>query len=219
MKRFLVLLAALLLVVTPVLADGAYGPYGYDVGEVISRNASLRVSPNTSAELIVSIKNGQSFTILDANDNWYQVNFEGQVGWIRKRFVIENPIHLVARSGGDLYANPSLTNKLVGTYNRYERFTVIASTRDYYLISCRNATAYVSRTADFWTDEDLSFLSNVIDLRTTSGKSNLYLTSSTNTRVGSIAANTVVEVLGYVDDYAIIKYETAYAFIPVDSLK
>lgn len=216
MKKILVLLAALLLVVTPVLADGVNGE---DVGEVISRSASLRVSPSTSAELIVSIKNGQSFTILGENENWYQVNFEGQVGWIRKRYVVENPIHLVARSGGDLYASPSITNKMVGSYSRYDRFTVIEETSRYYLVSCRNAAAYISRNGDFWTDDDLTILDNVKEVRTTSGKSNLYLTPSTKTRVGTAAADTSLAVLGYVDGYAIVKYETAIAYIPVENLK
>lgn len=216
MKRFLVLLAALLLAVTPVLADGVNDG---DVGEVISRTASLRVSPSTSAELIVSIKNGESFSIIGENDNWYQVNFNGQTGWIRKRYVVENPIHIVARSGGDLYASPSITNKMVGSYSRYDKFTVIEETSRYYLVSCRNAAAYISRSGDFWTDEDLAFLDDVLNVRQTSVKTPLYLTASTKTKVATIAANTDLEVVGYEDDYAVVKYQTAYAYVPVDNLK
>lgn len=216
MKRFLVLLAALLLAVTPVLADGVNDG---DVGEVISRTASLRVSPSTSAELIVSIKNGESFSIIGENDNWYQVNFNGQNGWIRKRYVVENPIHIVARSGGDLYASPSITNKMVGSYSRYDKFTVIEETSRYYLVSCRNAAAYVSRSGDFWTDEDLAFLDDVLNVRQTSVKTPLYLTADTKTKVATIAANTDLEVVGYEGDYAVVKYQTAYAYVPVDNLK
>lgn len=216
MKKFLVLLAALLLAVTPVLADGVNGQ---DVGEVISRSASLRVSPSTSAELIVSIKNGESFNIVGENEDWYQAEFNGQTGWIRKRYVVENPIHLVARSSGDLYASPSVTNKMVGTYSRYDRFTVIDETSRYYLVSCRNAAAYVSRNGDFWTDEDLAFLDNVLEVRVCSVKTPIYLTPSTKTRVATIAADSPFDVVGYVDDYAIVKYLTGYAYVPVENLK
>lgn len=216
MKKFLVLLAALLLAVTPVLADGVNGQ---DVGEVISRSASLRVSPSTSAELIVSIKNGESFNIVGENEDWYQAEFNGQTGWIRKRYVVENPIHLVARSSGDLYASPSVTNKMVGTYSRYDRFTVIDETSRYYLVSCRNAAAYVSRNGDFWTDEDLTFLDNVLEVRVCSVKTPIYLTPSTKTRVATIAADSPFDVVGYVDDYAIVKYLTGYAYVPVENLK
>lgn len=216
MKKFLVLLLTLMLAVTPALAD-TYG--GYSVGEVISRTASLRVSPSTSAELIVSIKNGESFSIINENDTWYQAEFNGQTGWIRKQFVVENPIHLVARSSGNLYASPSITNKMVGTYSRYDQFTVIEQTSQYYLVSCRNAAAYISRNGDFWTDEDLAFLDNVLEVRQTSVKTPLYLTASTNTKVATIAANSDLEVLGYMDDYAVVKYQTAYAYVPVDNLK
>lgn len=216
MKRFLVLLVTLLLAVTPALADGVNPG---DVGEVISRTASLRVDPSTSAELIVSIKNGESFSIIGENDNWYQVVFNDQTGWIRKRYVVENPIHLVARSDGDLFASPSVTDKMVGSYSRYDRFTVIEETSRYYLVSCRNAAAYISRNGDFWTDEDLAFLNNVQEIRLTSGKTPLYLTASTRIRVATVGADTALEVAGYVDDYAIVKYLTGYAYVPVDNLR
>lgn len=216
MKRFLVLVAALLLVVTSALADGVNG---VDVGEVISRSASLRVSPDIESELIVSIKNGEEFTIIGENEDWYQAEFNGETGWIRKRYVVENPMHLVARSGGNLYASPSITEKMVGSYSRYDRFTVIEETSRYYLISCRNAAAFVSRNGDFWTDEDLAFLDNVQEVRVCSVKTPIYLTPSTKTRVATIAADSPFDVVGYVDDYAIVKYLTAYAYVPVENLK
>lgn len=216
MKRFLVFLVALLLVATPVLADGVNDG---DVGEVISRQASLRVSPSTSAELIVSIKNGESFSIIGENDDWYQAVFNGQTGWIRKQFVVENPIHLVACSSGNLYASPSITNKMVGSYSRYDRFTVIEETSRYYLVSCRNAAAFVSRNDDFWTDEDLEFLDNVLEVRVSSVKTPIYLTPSTKTKVATIAADSPFDVAAYVDDYACVKYLTAYAYVPVANLK
>lgn len=216
MKRFLVLVAALLLVVTSALADGVNG---VDVGEVISRSASLRVSPDIESELIVSIKNGEEFTIIGENEDWYQAEFNGETGWIRKRYVVENPMHLVARSGGNLYASPSITEKMVGSYSRYDRFTVIEETSRYYLISCRNAAAFVSRNGDFWTDEDLAFLDKVQEVRVCSVKTPIYLTPSTRTRVATIAADSPFDVVGYEGDYAIVKYLTAYAYVPVANLK
>lgn len=219
MKKFLALLLVLILVASalPALADGGHSD---DVGEVISMRAALRTSPSTSAERITYINNGESFSILDDNEDWYFVEFydqeEGQfhTGWILKCYVVENPVHLVAQNSGVLYASPSLTNKRVGTFGRFERFTVIEETSRYYLVSCRNAAAFIPRNNGYWTDEDLAFLDNVIHVGTVTQKTGLYLNANTRTKLATIKVGTQFDVLGYEGDYTIVKYQTAYAYIP-----
>lgn len=224
MKRFLSLVAALILAVAalPILAvaDGAPSD---DVGEVISMRASLRTDPKTSAERLSWVNNGESFYILDENEEWYFVEFtaaNGTVynGWILQCYVVKNPIHLVARSSGVLYASPSLTDKRVGTFSRYEKFTVIEETSRYYLVSCRNAAAFISRSGDYWTDEDLTILDNVLYVATVTEKTGLYLEANTKTKLATIKAGTQFDVLGQEGDYTIVKYETAYAYIPSDDI-
>lgn len=222
MKKFLALVAALILALAalPALADIGYGE---DVGEVISMRASLRTAPKTSAERLSWVNNGESFTILDENEEWYFVEFtakDGTVytGWILQCYVVKNPIHLVARSSGNLYASPSLTNKRVGTFSRYDRFTVIEETSRYYLVSCRNAAAFISRSGDYWYDEDLEFLDNVLYVATVTEKTSLYLTASTKTKLATIKKGTQFDVLGHEGDYTIVKYESAYAYIPTDDI-
>lgn len=221
MKKFLALVAALILTVAalPALADG--GQSG-DVGEVISMRASLRTAASTSAERICYISNGESFDILDENEEWYYVEFHKDgathTGWILQCYVVKNPIHLVARNSGVLYASPSLTDKRVGTFGRYEKFTVIEETSRYYLVSCRNAAAFISRSVDYWTDEDLEILDNVLYVATVTEKTGLYLTASTKTKLATIKVGTQFDVLGHEGDYTIVKYENAYAYIPTDDI-
>lgn len=223
-KRLLALLAALILTVAALPLALADGGQSGDVGEVISMRASLRTAPKTSAERITYIKNGESFAILDENEDWYFVeytNADGQpaTGWILQCYVVKNPKHIVAKSGGNLYASPSLTNKRVGTYGRYEKFTVIEETRYYYLVSCRNAAAFVSRSGDFWVDEDLAMLDNIMHVGTVTEKTGMYLTASTKTKLATIKEGTQFDVLGYDGDYTIVKYENAYAYIPTKNIQ
>lgn len=218
MKKFLILALALTLAVAALPVSSLAE---LDTGEVISRTASLRSSPSTSAQLLVSIKNGESFTIIGENEDWYQANFtspsngQSYSGWIRKRYVVENPKHLVARNSGNLYASPSITDKMVGSFSRYDKFTVIDETSRYYLVSCRNAAAFIPRSGDYWTDEDLEFLNNRLYVCTATQKTALYLTASTRSKVVNVSSGTQFDVVGYEGDYAIVKYKTAFAYIPM----
>ncbi len=223
MKKILAILmvAVMMLAALPAVADDWRGYE--DVGEVISMRASLRSGASTSASRLSWVNNGESFYILDENEDWYYVEFhnsKGDVftGWILKCYVVENPKHIVARSGGNLYASPSLTDKRVGTFGRYEKFTVIEETSKYYLVSCRNAAAFVSRNGDYWFDEDLEFVNNRLYVATVTEKTGLYLTPSTKTKLATIKAGTQFDVLGFDGDYTIVKYETAYAYIPSDHI-
>lgn len=221
MKKLLALLLAMILTVAvmPSLADGGHSE---DTGEVISMRASLRSAPKTSAERLSWVENGESFYILDENEDWYYVEFHKgnnvYTGWILQCYVVKNPIHLVAREGGNLYASPSLTNKRVGTFGRYEKFTVIEETRSYYLVSCRNAAAFISRSGDYWTDEDLEFLDNRLYVATVTEKTALYLNANTKTKLANIKVGTQFDVLGFEGDFTIVKYENAYAYIPSDHI-
>lgn len=222
MKKWLAFLFVLVLLtaVTPALADGGHSE---DVGEVISMRAALRTAASTSAERITYINNGESFYILDENEDWYFVEFhKGKsvyTGWILQCYVVKNPLHVVAKNSGVLYASPSLTNKRVGTFGRFEKFTVIEETSKYYLISCRNAAAFIPRNNGYWTDDDLELLNNVLHVATVTKKTGVYLNPNTKTKLATVKVGTKFNVLGFDGDYAIVNYENAYAYVPVDNIE
>lgn len=153
MKKVLswVLLAVLALgLACPAQADG-----GDRVGEIISRSASLRESHSTSAKLIVSMKTGAQFEILDSYEEWYYVNYQGTYGWVRNYYVAENPIHIMPRKG-DIPARawPSRSSKHVGTLTAGEPLTVIEETHDFWIVSFRQACCYVWKEASVWLDTE-----------------------------------------------------------------
>lgn len=217
--RFVAILMAVLMALTPVLAlaDAGYVGSGY-TGEVISMRVSLRTSASTSAKRILYIENGKSFDIISRNGDWYEINYlddngNWQHGYVLACYCVENPSHIVMKESGNLYASPSLTDKRVGTFSRYERFTVIDETNYYYLVSCRNAAAFISKNAECWTDDDLWLMNHVSRVGVTNAKAPIYLNASTKTRVATVDAGTAFDVVGMDGDFYIVKYKTAIAYI------
>ena len=232
MKKIIALLLAVLTVLSLVpvaLGDGETVDESW-VGEVISMQVSLYNGPNSSSGSTRKVKNGQEFYIQEKKDNWVYVavpdeKIEGEYdfGWIMTYYIIENPTHIVLRdnSGVYAYAAPYNTEKRVGTVGDYDRFTVIATTGNYYIVSFRNAVCYLPMSADFWVEEDLEA---ILD-----GPSTTYTVNADKTRVYGYASTkkgyidtfkkgTEVEVLYIQDNFAAIRYETVIAFIEMDKL-
>lgn len=232
MKKIIALLLAVMTVLSLVpaaFADGETVDKSW-VGEVISMQVSLYNGPNGSSGSSRKVKNGQEFYIQEKRDNWVYVavpdeKIEGQYdfGWIMLYYIIENPTHIVLResSGVYAYAAPYNTEKRVGTVSDYDRFTVIATTGNYYIVSFRNAVCYLPMSADYWIEEDLEAI--------VEGPSTQYVVNADKTRVYGYASTkhgyidtfkkgTKVDVLYIQDDYAAIRYETVIAFIDMANL-
>ena len=231
MKRLLSLVLISILLLTlcaSALADGTndLGPW---TGEVISRQVTLYSQPNSSSTALRKVKNGEQFDILAKQDKWVHVsvpNANGgrDEGWITLAYIIENPTHLVLRSNSGVYAYaaPYYTDKRVGTVESYQRFTVIAETEKYYVVSFREAVAYLPVSADYWVEEDLKSLvegpySTYI---VANDKAKVYGYADTNHgKLTTYAAGTPVQVLYTTNGFAVIKYNTVVAFMSLSDLR
>lgn len=232
MKKLIALLLAAitaLSLVPAAFADGETVDESW-VGEVISMQVSLYKEPNSSSGSTRKVKNGQEFYIQEKQGNWVYVAVpdedkagEYDFGWIMTYYIIENPTHIVLRdnSGVYAYAAPYNTEKRVGTVSDYDRFTVIATTGNYYIVSFRNAVCYLPMSADYWIEEDLEAILN--------GPSTKYTVNADKTRVYGYASTkygyidtykkgTQVDVLYIQDDYAAVRYDTVIAFIDMENL-
>lgn len=232
MKKLIAVILSLLTLMTLVpaaLADSPSTTIDYNnVGEVISRQVSLFKEMSSSSESQRKVENGTEFYILDKVDNWIYAavpNDKGSYdyGWIISYYVAENPTHVILRnsSGVYAYAAPYLTDKRVGTVGTYDRFTVIATTGNYYLVSFRNAVAYLPMSADYWIEEDIQSIVN--------GTGETYVVNADKTRVygysntkrdyiATYKAGQEVKVLYTENNYAAFKYKTAIAFIELGRL-
>ena len=232
-KLIALLLAAItLLSVFPVaIGDGAVVTVDTSrEGEVISQFVSLYKQNNTSSGYSRRLKTGDVFYIQEMKGDWAYSAVpkeknpdEYDFGWIRMQYALENPTHIVLRdsSGVYAYAAPYNTEKRVGTVSDYDRFTVIATTGSYYIVSFRSAVCYLPMSADYWIEEDLEGV--------LSGPSTTYKVNANSTKVYGYASTkngsidtykkgTEVEVLYIQDGYAAIRYETVIAFIDMAKL-
>jgi len=229
-KKILALLLAALTILSLIPAATADGGYGMQWrGEVISRQVSLYKEANTGSGSTRKVQNGVEFDILEKQGNWVYAAVpkekgEGyDYGWIMVQYVIENPSHIVLRdsSGVYAYAAPYNTDKRVGTVADYDRFTVIATTGSYYIVSFRQAVCYLPMSADYWVEEDIEAIVN--------GPSTPYTVNANNTRaygyattkygyIDTFKSGTQVDLLYVQDGYGAIRYENVIAFIDMSKL-
>ena len=147
MKKLTALILALITLLGASLtarADGAISDSWK--GEVISMQVSLYNQASSSSGSSRKVKNGEEFYILSREGNWFYVavpndNGSYDYGYVMSYYVVENPTHIVLRNANGIYAYaaPYNTDKRVGTVSSYQRFTVIATTGNYYIVSFRNA--------------------------------------------------------------------------------
>lgn len=222
---FALVLMMLVLLFVPVQADGVNTDW---TGEVISRQVSLYNQPNSGSGSSRKVKNGEEFYILQKDGNWVYAavpNGKGgyDYGWIMLYYIVENPTHLVLRtnSGVYAYAAPYNTDKRVGTVDAYQRFTVIATTGNYYIVSFREAVCYLPMSADFWVEEEIASIVNGPSEKATIAANNTPVYGYASTKYGKIdtfKAGQTVDVLYTVDAYAAIRYETVIAFVKLSDL-
>ena len=230
-RKILSLLLAIITVLSLIPAATADGYHYAGVwrGEVISRQVTLYKEPNSSSGSLRKVQNGVEFNIQEKQGNWVYAAVpkekgEGyDYGWMMVQYIIENPTQIVLRdsSGVYAYAAPYNTDKRVGTVADYERFTVIATTGNYYIVSFRQAVCYLPMSADYWVEEDIEAIVN--------GPSTPYIVNANNTRVYGYAstkygyintykAGTQVDLLYVQDGYGAIRYNNVIAFIPMSKL-
>ena len=207
-----------------------YGPKenGEWTGEVISRQVTLYSKPNSSSNQIAKLKNGTQFNILDIDGDYAHVAVPNEMGgvdtgYIMFYYVIENPIHIVLRNNKGVYAlaGPYAVNKRVGTLSNYQRFTVIAETGNYYIVSFREAVAFLPMSADYWIEESLTeTLNGPSTLATVAyDKTKVYGYASTDYgKIDTFNAGMQVRVYYTANGFAAIGYDNVLAFIPVSDL-
>ena len=232
MKKLLALVLALITITSliPVAtADGGNLSEEWK-GEVISQFVSLYKKADSSSGYSRRLKNGTEFYILEKLDSYVYAAVPQEkdptkydYGYIMTAYIVENPTHIVVResAGVSAYASPYVTDKRVGTVGDYNRFTVIATTGNYYIVSFRNAVCFLRMDKDYWIEEDLqAMLNGPYTKYVTTTKANVYGYASTkHGSIDTLKKDTAVKVFYVQGDYACIGYETVVAFVKMKDLK
>ena len=123
--------------------------------QIISRNASIWAQPKTNSKKLGTAKHGQQLSgvPLDTNGDgsriveqsgFYAVNYNGQVGWVNSAYAVHGPFEIVLMEGNvPAYCAPDTGSKKVGSLNKLTRYTVLGFYEDFYVVSLREAAAYI----------------------------------------------------------------------------
>lgn len=96
----------------------------------------VRSGPGTSFRIIGVLNKGQAVTILDQNENWYEISFSNQQGWVNTDYINtqtsaketkpeNNGIVTVTASTLSVRKSADLNAAVIGTITEGQRFTVL----------------------------------------------------------------------------------------------
>lgn len=159
--------ALLLAFSSPVLADGHYtsgddmGVEGTGAGVVISKSATHRSTPSYSGKKVTSVPGG-SFILASPNveNGWRKVTYvenrKTYDGWMLDDYMVHDQLILTLRKSNiPAYAAPTLEAKKVGSLSKYTQLNVISTWDDFYIVSLRDAAAFIPMDAAVWTSAEL----------------------------------------------------------------
>lgn len=191
---------------------------GYTEGTVISRNASMRVEPNESAEKICDVYNGQYLKITAIQGNWYVIDLDNlgnpgghTVGYILSYYVMNDYNCLYLREGSPIYPYAG-AEKRIGYLSAGEFYTILGETTNYWIINARTCAAYLPKSASVFLSTEMEYYYNntyIYPATVVTQNAKVYLGPNTGwNRVGTLEEGTQISILWSDGNWYCIRYET-----------
>lgn len=121
-------------------------------GVVISQNVSIRRTPDTRGDLIVTAHNGDVVEILAEQSGWYTINYwDGKStmpiqGYARTNFIVRDPAFITTTQATYVYAMPSSDSKMVGQLVSGTQLVVIGEWNEYWVVNLRSASGFIRKS-------------------------------------------------------------------------
>ena len=154
--------------------SGEYVVYSADKGEVLvteeamlnepvnnelyiytTSNVNFRENPDKQSKKITLIEKGSTLRLIDfLNTGWFQVEYNGQIGYVSADYVsfnngenYRNDIQRVvyAKSNLNLRSMPNTDSEIYYTLSRYETAEVLRTEGDWYFVRVDNKLGYIKR--------------------------------------------------------------------------
>ncbi len=157
MKRFLACLLALMTLCPAAGAEwipsqeydeGYYQFTGQIAHEavVLCQSLTVRSAPSFDAEAVLTLENGETFLTNQTTDGWLNVLREdGEKGWVRAEYVLENPSFLRLTEPTRAFAFDGEDAPTVGLLDAGTTLPIIHRSREGYVVSLRGAAAWIPR--------------------------------------------------------------------------
>lgn len=116
-----------------------------DVGAVTATSLRLRSAPTTASQTIAYLDHGTAIAISGKNDNWFQVAYAGQAGYVSSDYIIVDQDGLFETSGYvthcvNIRSQATTQSNVSGTLNKGTYFTVTGFKNGWYKVLCRYGT-------------------------------------------------------------------------------
>lgn len=139
------------------------GVEGMGLGVVISKSATIRSKASYNGKNLASVPGGSEVLLSGEPENgWRRIQYVNDKkktveGWMREEYIIQNPIILTLRKSNiPAYSAPSHESKLVGSLAKYTQLYVIGMWDEFYIVSLRDASAFIPMDAAVWTSVDIN---------------------------------------------------------------
>ncbi len=119
-------------------------------------NLKVRAQPNTSAEVLGTLKKGTKVETYGLKDGWYEIKYEGKTGYISAKYTTEtdpstpqpspSPV-LTVYTKEDLRvrAKPDNTSTILGVLKKGTAVKTLDEINGWYLIKYNNQDGYISK--------------------------------------------------------------------------
>lgn len=124
------------------------------VGKVTASSLSIRSSSSLNASVLGTVKLGQSFTILEENNNWVEIEYKkGSYGWVAGWYLdkstpnssteqaIKESNITILQDGTNIRKAPNVQSDVVQRANEGDTFAIKGVANDWYEIALKNGSS------------------------------------------------------------------------------
>jgi hypothetical protein len=198
---------------------GGLQPGDAYVLRVISKSATLWSQPRTNSPKLATVQHGEALRGIPADGTsvptdaygFYPAEYKGKRGYINADYVVLAPLEIVLmESNVPAYCAPDTSAKKVGSLSKLTRYPVLGFWGDYYIISLRQAAAFVPMDVAHY---DSTFEALLADSPWRSGVTNQATTLRAGPGSGYASVKDVnvgyeLDAGAYIDGWYAITYRT-----------
>lgn len=193
-------------------------------GVITGNSLNVRVSPDTTSEVIGKLNTGTTVDILSQANDWTEISFQGKNAWVSSQYIqagqknkeekqeakTENSQGTITASSLNVREEPSLNGDIVGSVTMGEAFTILKEENNWINIELSNGTT--GWVASWYVNKEKSTAANshssssVKNVTILHNGSNIRQSAATNaTIVARANQGDTFEVVGSENDWYEIK--------------
>ena len=126
----------------------------FNIGIVNTQNDPLNVrrTPSTNSEIIGKVQKGENITIIGSYDDWYEIKYGEQTGYVSKIYVLVqgesnmvSGIVVTEKDPLNVRKEASIDSEKIGEVSKGATISITGSNGDWYEIEYGEQTGYVSK--------------------------------------------------------------------------